>query len=72
MSDQPRPTPEELREWFSYDPQTGDVRWAKRNGKRGKVGDIAGSKVQSPAVAQSILEELEHRAKQALAGKEDA
>ena len=38
-----KPTPEELRELFSYDPETGELRWKISLSRRTKIGDLAGS-----------------------------
>jgi hypothetical protein len=40
---QSRPSVEELRRLFSYDPITGLLYWAVNKGKRARAGDIAGS-----------------------------
>lgn len=37
-------TPEQLREMFDYNPETGLLFWKKRNSKRIHIGDIAGCK----------------------------
>jgi hypothetical protein len=34
---------ERFSEYFSYEPETGLIRWTKRSGKRGRVGQIAGN-----------------------------
>ena len=37
-------TAERLREVLSYDPETGVFRWRNLQGRRMKVGDVAGHK----------------------------
>jgi len=33
----------QFSEYLSYDPETGDIRWIKRPGRRGAIGEIAGN-----------------------------
>lgn len=38
------PPVEVLREWFSYDPQSGRLIWRKRSGNKATAGVVAGNK----------------------------
>jgi hypothetical protein len=40
-----KPIPEEIKEYFSYDPGSGIIRWIKTPGRKIKIGDTAGSSV---------------------------
>ena len=37
---------DELKDWFSYDPPTGIVRWAKSPSYKMRAGDIAGTRMK--------------------------
>ena len=43
-------TPENLCEIFSYDPNTGEIRWKKRISQKSVIGKIAGNKLPSGRV----------------------
>lgn len=36
-----------VREYFDYDPETGDLIWKKRRGKYGRVGAVAGCQTKA-------------------------
>lgn len=42
MARQRKPIPDSVREWLSYDPQTGQLTWKKKGRKKPK-GELAGT-----------------------------
>lgn len=43
MTDKAHTDFDRFSEYLSYDPETGDIRWIKRPGRRGRVGSVAGN-----------------------------
>ena len=51
-------TPDELRDIFSYDPTTGELRWAKRISRKSVIGKIAGCKASDGRILVGICGKL--------------